>query len=91
MAQKMLLKLFDYSRIKLRRARANYGELQNEIHAYLKRQPFYLIVQPSPNDTKEWVVRVREEVPVEFSAVIGDVIHNLRAALDLMAVQLVQT
>lgn len=86
----MPLKPFDHSRIKLKRARANIGELQNEILAYLKRQPFYLVVQPAPNDSKEWVVRVREEVPVEFSAIIGDVLHNLRAALDLMAVQLVR-
>jgi hypothetical protein len=58
--------------------------------AYLKRVPFYLVAQPDANAGKRWVVRVREEVPVEFSAIIGDVLHNLRAALDLMAVQLVR-
>lgn len=86
----MALKPFDHSRLKVKRARAHIGELQNEIMAYLKRVPFYLIIEPDANALKRWVVRVREEVPVEFSAIIGDVLHNLRAALDLMAVQLVR-
>jgi hypothetical protein len=85
----MALKPFDHSRLKIRRARAHIGELTNEITAYLRRVPFYLIVQ-FDGGARQWAVKVREEVPVEFSAIIGDVIHNLRAALDLMAVQVVR-
>lgn len=73
----MVLKPFDHSRLKVRRARAHMGELQNEILAYLMRIPFYLIVQSDVNAGKKWVVRVREGVPVEFSAIIGDVLRNL--------------
>lgn len=84
------MKPFDHSRYKIRRARAHIGELTTEVTSYLRRIPFYLVVEAAPGGGKKWVVRVREEVPVEFSAIIGDVIHNLRAALDLMAVQLVR-
>jgi hypothetical protein len=87
----MPLKPFDHSRLKVKRARQHIGELMEQIKAFLLRDPFYLDVAagPSPN-SKIWIVRVREEVPIEFCAIIGDVIHNLRAALDLMAVQLVR-
>jgi hypothetical protein len=85
----MALKSFDHSRYKIRRARAHIAELTTEIKNYLNRVPFDLVVDGSKGE-KKWVVRVREEVPVEFSAIIGDVLHNLRTALDLMAVQLVR-
>src|ERR1700733_11548989 len=84
------MKPFDHSRLKVRRARSHIGELTTEILSYLRRVPFYLTVDHVTEDGRRWVVRVREEVPVEFSAIIGDVIHNLRAALDLMAVQIVR-
>src|SRR5438874_575713 len=66
-----------------------FKHIEPAITAYLRRVPFYLIVQ-FDGGAKQWAVKVREEVPVEFSAIIGDVIHNLRAALDLMAVQVVR-
>jgi hypothetical protein len=87
----MALKPFDPSRLKLKRARYHIGELMNEISGFLGRTPFYLEIAPGLTpDTKMWIVRVREEVPPDFSAIIGDVIHNLRAALDLMACELVR-
>jgi hypothetical protein len=87
----MPLKPFDASRLKLKRARHHIGELMSEISAFLGRTPFYLeIALGLTPDTKRWIVRVREEVPSDFSAIIGDAIHNLRAALDLMACELVR-
>jgi hypothetical protein len=87
----MPLKPFDHSRFKLKRSRQHIGELVEQIRAFLRREPFYLEVAKGVTpDAKRWIVRVREEVPVEFCAIIGDALHNLRAALDLMAVQLVR-
>jgi hypothetical protein len=87
----MALKPFDHSRIKVNRARHHIGELREKMLEYLRRNPFFLRVEAGPiSESKQWTIQIREEVPVEFSAIIGDVIHNLRAALDLAAVQLVR-
>jgi hypothetical protein len=65
------------------------GGLVDAIRAYHLRAPFYIEVEID-NGRKYWRVRVREEVPLEFSAILGDSIHNLRAALDLLACELVR-
>jgi hypothetical protein len=67
------------------------GDLMTAIGAYLRRSPFY--VEPvvgTTAGTKDWLLHVNEEVPPEFSAILGDAIHNLRAALDLLACELVR-
>jgi hypothetical protein len=68
------------------------GDLQQQIGAYLRRAPFWLELAEGWNgpDSKRWIVNVREEVPDDFSAIIGDHIHNLRAALDLLACEVVR-
>lgn len=91
----MTLPPFEAPRLKLRRARHHIADLSKQIDAYLAREPFYLEIADARTDdgfplSKKWVVRVREEVPVEFSAIIGDAIHNLRTALDVLACELVR-
>jgi len=88
----MPLKPFDAPRLKLWRARSHIGELTDQMRAYLNRAPFHLEIVNAPTFTngKKWVVRVREEVPADFSAIVGDVIHNLRTSLDLLACELVR-
>ena len=87
----MPLKRFDTSRLKLKRARYHIGDLQTQIQQYLMRGPIYLeIAEGTTQSRQKWIVRVREEVPTDFAAIIGDVIHNLRAALDIMACELVR-
>lgn len=83
--------MFEAPRLKLRRARYHIGDLQQQVTGFLRRVPFYLeIAAADAPGMKKWVVHVREEVPADFSAIIGDVIHNLRTALDLMACELVR-
>jgi hypothetical protein len=82
---------FDPSRLKVRRARTHVGELQTEIRRYLRSNPFYVEAVPGAiTGTKDWLLHVREQVPPEFSAILGDAIHNLRSALDLLACELVR-
>jgi hypothetical protein len=82
---------FDGPRLKLKRARKLLTELETEIAAYVAREPIWLeITEGKTFIGKKWNVDVREEVPQEFSAIIGDLIHNLRAALDLLACELVR-
>ena len=80
---------FDASRLKITRARTHVGNLMEAIRAYLLRTPFHIEVERD-NSRKYWRVRVREEMPAEFSAIQGDAIHNLRASLDLLACELVR-
>lgn len=93
------------SDLKLSRARHHISELSALTRDYLSRKPFYLeitSVRP-PNchgvavrvedgrDRKHyWVGRTRLPIPLSLCAVLGDAIHNLRAALDLMACELVR-
>jgi hypothetical protein len=82
---------FDACRLKVKRARYHMGDLMEQIRAFLLRTPFYLeIVAGDKLGEKAWIIRVREEVPPDFSTILGDALHNLRAALDLLACELVR-
>jgi hypothetical protein len=81
---------FDAPHLKIRRARKHIGDLTTEIQAYLGRVPFWLEIQQDAAfaNGRKWRAHVREQIPLDFAAIIGDVIHNLRTALDLTAGEL---
>lgn len=92
----MPLPPFEAPRLKLRRARHHVADLAAQIDAYIASDPLYFEMVEADEAAgfqsgKKWVVRVRQEVPPEFSAIIGDAIHNLRTALDLLACELVRS
>jgi hypothetical protein len=80
----------DGCRAKLARSGNVFEQLTATLGAYLGRRPFAPegAYEPASHD---WVVRfrVREEPPIECAVIIGDVVHNLRSALDHLAWQLV--
>jgi hypothetical protein len=80
----------DGPRVKIQRAKKHIYELDAEIGAFLKSNP-YLIFQEIQPDTgrKVWHVQVRRQPPPRLSAITGDAVHNLRSALDLLVNQLV--
>jgi len=88
----MPLRPFDASRLKIRRARTHIGDLQGRVSAYLLRKPIYLRIDHDLGFAhgKKWTVHVREGVPIDLAPIIGDAIHNLRSALDLLACELVR-
>jgi hypothetical protein len=85
----MQLPPFVASRLKLQRARRHVDELEREITAFLVARPFRLVIEQQ-EEWHAWTVRLRKNVPLEFSAIIGDAVHNLRSALDLLACDLVR-
>src|SRR5438128_2063569 len=87
----MTSKLFDGATLKLERARYHISELERAIAEFLARKPFRAVIDvgETPNQ-RRLTYRVGESVPKVFSAMIGDAIHNLRAALDLLACELVR-
>lgn len=78
------------SKLKTGRAKSHIRELDNGIIDYLKTKPYRVVIEQDPNSPNHlWTLRVRNDVPHTFSAIIGDAIHNLRASLDLLASDLV--
>jgi hypothetical protein len=77
-------------RIKLERARRHAEELDRASHEYLQSDPF-TIVEAEEVFTSDLVslAMIKRQVPPELGAIIGDVVHNLRCALDHLAWQLV--
>ena len=81
----------DDSREKLARARAQLQELTQTVEAFLGRDPYELVHRDDPQTGERVVsVRVKEEPPSgRIAAIIGDIGHNLRSALDYVAHQFV--
>jgi hypothetical protein len=77
------------ARVKLARAQRHLAELQREVNAYLASSPFAL--EQSEDESKDLVYRIRilKRIPQDWSAIVGDAVHNMRSALDLLAWQLV--
>jgi hypothetical protein len=75
--------------LKVSRAGRHIGELETEITAYVELRPFALEVVQEPQF--EWCdLTVRHLPPKHLPTIIGDAIHNLRSALDLLACDLVR-
>jgi hypothetical protein len=79
----------DGAKVKIARAARHIQELDAAARAYLASAPFALDCVELPNGDLLWRVKIRDAVPIEWSAIIGDAVHNLRSALDLLAWQLV--
>jgi len=79
------------SRLKIERAKCHISELNSEIAEFLSHDPYGVIIEDGPNSGQcSWTIRVREEVPVHFPTILGDAVHNLRTALDILACDLVR-
>lgn len=78
-------------RLKLERARKHVKDLADEIAAFHASQPYRIVVEnDDSNKRRVWRLRVSRTMPIEWSGIVGDAIHNARSALDLLAVALVQ-
>lgn len=76
---------------KVERAREHHRALMEDVLDWLRETP-YALDQEFLADSSELVFRLRGEPPsppLRWSTVIGDVVHNLRSALDHLAWQLV--
>jgi hypothetical protein len=86
---------FEASKLKLERAAEHLQEFEAAGLAYLNSKPCTIVVEPFPGGlheqmgTQSWNARIRKPMPIKFSALIGDFIHNLRTALDLLVCDLV--
>jgi hypothetical protein len=80
---------FGAARLKIERAGQHIAELRIAIAGFLGSKPLAIIVE-APDTFKltqshVWTARVRNTVPLSMSSILGDAVHNLRTALDLLA------
>jgi hypothetical protein len=87
-----MLGSFYAPKLKIERARKHLAELNAEATAYLESRParFETTVVDTPGKRHfGFTLHFRQPGPL-FGAIVGDVIHNLRAALDVAACDLVR-
>ena len=85
------MKTFVGTELKIVRAKSHIRELENQLVDYIKSKPFKVVVESEDGGSNHlWTLRVKHDIPMIFAAIIGDVIHNLRASLDLLATELVE-
>ncbi|MFA9446326.1 hypothetical protein [Egicoccus sp. AB-alg6-2] len=75
--------------MKLQRAHFLLSELREAMNGFFRERPYTLEAAEAPNGDLVTRVRVSAEPPLEWSALAGDIVHNLRSALDHVAWALV--
>lgn len=75
--------------LRVLRAREHLQELDKHIQDYLVSKPYRLTVQPDAALSVYRITVHHTPPPLELAAIVGDVLHNLRSALDHLARQLV--
>lgn len=82
--------MFAGSRIKLERADTHIRSLIAEIESFRQSNPYEIAVHEEPSTGMQSLCAVvHRATPEEWSAIIGDAIHNARTALDLLINDLV--
>jgi hypothetical protein len=89
----------DSWRLKVDRAEQHLGELRLGIGEYVQKHPYEMVrivgvrncrqVHPGLDCGGSWTLRIKEQPNPALSIIAGDVVHNLRSALDHLAVTLV--
>ncbi|WP_439543703.1 hypothetical protein [Hyphomicrobium sp.] len=93
---------FIASHLKVKRAESHLEELRRGVEAYLALNPVVLVwesclwserfagLYSSDFAIAALVSRVRIPVPEEMAPIVGDIVHNLRSALDIMMCEIVR-
>lgn len=87
----MELPSFQGPKLKIERAYKHIAELQSEVTQFIAKNPYRVVVEQDRKTLDDlFVIRFQDQIPTGFPAIIGDAIHDLRAALDLLACDLVR-
>ena len=71
-------------------AKKHLAKLEQRIEAFMSQEPYKVEKKPDPNTLAYYVTEVPNQ-PLDIPLMTGDVLFNLRAALDHLAYQLVVT
>jgi hypothetical protein len=79
----------DEMRVKIERAKKHINELDVAYNLFFASRPHEISSKSDPKtgDRVFYTARV-DDVPLDFSAIVGDILQNLRSALDHLAYQL---
>lgn len=84
-------KNFYPSKLKIERAKCHISNLNSEIITFLEKNPYRLVVEDGPESGQHTLkIRGKEKFPFKWPLIIGDAVHNLRTALDILACDLVR-
>jgi len=80
----------DGPRAKVERAKSQLITLQATFQEFFKRHRYSITLAELDRNTGDQIIRVSDapSVPVEWGVIIGEIVHDLRSALDLLAWQL---
>lgn len=71
--------------LKLERAKHHINELSGQINSYLSDNPFEFVIRDDPKaNQRTYFVKTKKPIPNSFPLLIGDAVHNLRTALDIL-------
>jgi hypothetical protein len=74
---------------KVERASVHIESLREQVDLFRRSEPYTLTPQPTEQpDRVAYVLRYHEVVPSSISTTVGDVLHNLRGALENLAFEL---
>ncbi|MGN7998247.1 hypothetical protein [Sphingomonas sp. 22176] len=79
---------FDACHLKIKRAEKHLLELQDEIQSFLAATPYLIRSKINAQGHIVYETIERNPVPLHLSTLIGDVVHNLRSSLDILATEL---
>lgn len=81
---------FDIINTKVERAKEHISDLETEIRSFLATNPYVIGTKRNPQTRQliYYVVSV-QDTPIRLSLITGDVLHNLRSALDHLACRLI--
>lgn len=80
----------DGPRVKIKRANNQIKTLNDTFEKFFKENPYTIIIAKLNKNTGYHYVRVKDApiIPDEWSVIIGEIVHDLRSALNLLAWQL---
>jgi len=77
--------------VKIERAKKHLYDLEQLIQEFFTSNPYRIeIHDEASTGDRVFKVRTPHSPPLEWSAIVGDIVHNLRAALDLLICELVR-
>lgn len=78
------------ARLKIERANHHISDLNTRLTQFQAKKPFETVIRYNPVAAEASLCRkVNQPIPDEFALIIGDAVHNLRAALDLIVFELI--
>jgi hypothetical protein len=68
---------------KVERAKEQIKYLETGIHAFFSRNVYRIVRNDDPKTEQwVWIVRISERIPLRFAVIVGEIVYDLRSALD---------